>query len=815
MAALLGLHPVLGQLLIHRGIEEPAAAAEFLRTPAPSRQAWRLPGVKQAAWRILQALRRHEPVVVYGDYDADGQTAAAILVRALRYLGGRVHWFIPHRLSLGYGLHQEVLLEMAERGIRLVVAVDCGLTAIEPVREAQRRGLDVVVVDHHEPASTLPEAAAIVAAHQLGAWPGADRLSAAGLAYHTAMALLDLAGREEGLMAPALVQLAAIGTVADVVSLTGENRRLVREGLQQIRTAPLPGVAALARVAGVDPGSVDTYHVAYILAPRLNAAGRVDDPGVGVGLLLAEEEPQAQAAALRLEEANRARQATEREVLEQALEQAEAQVEAEDPPILVVSGEGWHPGVIGVVASRLVDRFARPALVIATEGEKARGSGRSVPGVDLYALLSACSRTFTHFGGHPMAAGFSLASADVEALRDCVTQTLASRWRGPYVRVLDVEAWVDLRDVDETLVRQLRLLEPHGEGNPRPVLASQGLAVVEARPIGADGRHLRLVVKERREGQEMPVVAFGKAEAWKAILDRATSGGVPVDLAFTPQMGRWGDVELKALELRESHRDGCALLVWDPQGSRSPVLPAGSEAELGPRRPEGATPAPAVVEDRRGLADEGIGALAGWLRHTLDAMPGTTNEVGVLVVVHEWREAVRTCAALWEHAPDLAHRVGWMDEGAGRAAAGGTPWETALLHGPRALVASHPRGMELLDAAGVVLVWQLPLNVWEWKAAWRNRGAVRVVLGYGEAERERLERTILQALPGVEELRHIFRLCSAQARVAGPRLGPDVVGLVQSLQVLDPAWRPGRPVQLVERALMVFEDLGLVEPACG
>ncbi|HEY8486329.1 MAG TPA: single-stranded-DNA-specific exonuclease RecJ, partial [Limnochordales bacterium] len=663
LGARLGLHPLLGQVLWSRNLRDPAQALSFLRSdsvPDP----WRLEGIPQAAWRIWRAVRRGERVVVYGDYDADGQTAAAIMVRLLRRLGAQVEFFIPHRLSLGYGLHEEVLLEMARAGVKLVVAVDCGLSAAQAVQEAARAGLEVVVIDHHEPPEKLPEAAAVVAAHQLKGWPAVDQMSAAGLAFHTARALLDLAGLGSPLHEE-LVQLAAVGTVADVVALVGENRRLVRLGLEALRRNPLPGLQALASAASLDLSAVESRHVAFVLAPRLNAAGRVDDAVVGLRLLLSEDPHEARQLAARLDQANRARQRTEQEVLEQAAEQVARRLAACDDPVAVAVGEGWHPGVIGIVASRLVERFGRPAVVVSLEDDQARGSARSVEGVDIHRLLSRCRPLLSRFGGHPMAAGFSLprqrVHAFVEALLDAASRQLPAL---PAPRLF-IDGWAQTADLGELLGRQLPLLEPYGEANPRPVLACLGVQVVEARAVGAEGQHLRLVLREPVSGEQRPAVAFDAAQRWGDGGWLREEGRL-WDVAFHVRVGPFNPCELQVVDLRPSCRDARAVvrlrgLREDDWAAAAQPAAAGVAEPTGAR---GATGSPAAacppsVQDLRGLAEQGVEALGRWLEQA-GPPPGTAVWVAVgdegegLRLAWEWWQSglARQWPVAW-HRPDL------------------------------------------------------------------------------------------------------------------------------------------------------------------
>ena len=806
-AARLGLHPVMGQILLARGLCEEGDALEFLRRGGRPPDPWRLSGVPEAAWRIWRAVRRGETVVVYGDYDADGQTSTAILVRALRRLGARVHSFIPHRLSLGYGLHAEVLLEMARDGVGLVVAVDCGLTAAAAVRRARREGLDVVVVDHHEPPSRLPPAAAIVAAHRLKGWPGISQMSAAGLAYHTARAVLELggAGEPEG----ELVQLAAVGTVADVVSLTGENRRMVSEGLKALRHSPLPGLAALGRVAGLDLQRVDTHHVAFVLAPRLNAAGRVDDASAGLQLLLASHPEEAQALAERLEQANRLRQRAEQAVLEEAAEQVASRLARADSPVAVAVGELWHPGVIGIVASRLVERFGRPAVVISLDGEEARGSARSLPGVDIYRILEECVHLLSRFGGHPMAAGFSLERRHLEAFVAALEAAAARHLPQIPLPTLELDGWVCLADVDGLLVRQLALLEPYGEGNPRPLLAAAGLELADVRAVGADGRHLRLVVRDPASGLERVAVAFGRAETWGRELGLQGPRS-RLDVAFSPRLGRFGDVELHLADLRPAEPQPPVPIRFTP--ALRPGTPCGPGRAV-PCREAAAAPdgqvagriqpqVPVPVRDRRGLSEGGAAALARWLREELTAGPVPGGRV--VVGVRSFERALAVAFELWEQGLAEAFPVAWGDRHTVRRSGAGQLFERAVL-----LVSWDPEVLAAGESAPgpTVVLWDLPDNGPRWAWAGVRARAACVVLAYGPSSVQALREQRLGALPDLEALRAFYRLLSAHAALAGDRLG-ETAQLARALAVLDEAGA-GLPMEGLETALAIFEELGL------
>ncbi len=482
----------------------------------------------EAAGRIWEAARSGRPVTVYGDFDADGVCAVAILVRSLRALGVEANSYIPHRLHEGYGLNPEAVRALADAGTRCLVTVDCGVGAVSEVALAKQLGLDVVVVDHHEPPPVLPPADVVVdpkIAHRPYRFRG---YCAAGLAWLLAAALRQLVG------APAteeLLELAAVGTVADVVPLMDDNRIIARHGLRRLPDTPLVGLRALVRSSGlVVPVRADD--VAWRVAPRLNAAGRVDTARTALQLLLTDDPQEAQHLASQLEAHNAHRQ----RMSDLALGQAVASVEAEglqERPAIVVWGEGWHPGVVGLVAGRLREAYWRPAVALAVEGEVARGSARGVEGLDLVELLAECGHLLDRFGGHTSAAGLSLPARHLEEFRRHFEQTVGSR-ASPELLVpqVAVEAEVSLGEVTERLVDELALLEPFGAGNPKPVLAARGLAVVEV-GCWAEGEHLWLKVWDG--GCLHEAVGFGLGE-WGELLAFAQP---EVDIAGCPERDRW------------------------------------------------------------------------------------------------------------------------------------------------------------------------------------------------------------------------------------------------------------------------------------
>ncbi len=480
VAALAGVSPIVARLLVSRGITEPEAARAFLTADLDSlHDPMLLPDMDKAVERVAQAVRRGEKTAVYGDYDVDGQTSTALLVRGLAALGLRPDWYIPERVAEGYGLNQAAVDELGAAGVRLLITVDCGIQASAEVARAQAVGMDVIITDHHEPGDTLPPARAVVNPKRRDSRYPFRELAGVGVAYKLLQAVWDEFGA--GPLPVYALELAALGTVADVCPLIDENRVLVRAGLRQMNREPLAGVAALMDVAAVRPGEVTAGQVGYVLGPRLNAAGRVSHAATGVELLLCDDESTARRLAAQLDRENESRRAMEAEILDEAL----AKIEQEDMLshwVLVVDGEGWHPGVIGIVASRLVDRFARPAIVIGYDGDTGKGSGRSIRGFDLFHALSGCADVLERFGGHQMAAGLTVRRELVPELRrrlnDAAADLLGPADLVPETRV-DLE--VRLGDVTEQLALELEQLAPFGPLNPTPVLAAPRALVVGAR----------------------------------------------------------------------------------------------------------------------------------------------------------------------------------------------------------------------------------------------------------------------------------------------------------------------------------------------
>ena len=539
LAAALGIHPLAAAVLRRRGITAPHDAQAFLHPRLEQlSDPLSVPRMGAAVETTAAALREGRRVAIHGDYDVDGISATAILTRGLRGLGADPLWYLPHRLQDGYGLGVPAVERLAERGAGLLITVDCGITAHDAVARARSLGLDVVVLDHHTAPAERPPAIIVEPSAETDATP-----CAAGLALFFMWALRRFLG--QGSTPPEdLAAFAALGTVTDVVPLRGDNRRMTAAGLEQMRTRPAAGLAALIEEAALN-GPVDAWHIGWQLGPRLNAPGRLGDPTPALRLLLTDDAAEARDLARDLDALNRERQA----ILEQVLTEASAQAEADaSAPALVLAGEGWHPGVVGLVASRLAEQYRRPAVVIALESGAGRGSARSIEGFHLVESLEACRAHLRGFGGHAMAAGLSILPEAVPAFREAFASVAASRLpQEPAGRVY-VDAEVTLSDLTLGLAVDLERLAPFGSGNPTPVLAVRGVRTVARRLVG-DGAHIRFGVTDGEAFVE--AIGFAMAE-WGELL---TFTGAPVDLAFVLERDRF-DPERVRMRLRALEAPG-------------------------------------------------------------------------------------------------------------------------------------------------------------------------------------------------------------------------------------------------------------------
>jgi single-stranded-DNA-specific exonuclease len=554
--------PVVAQVLLARGLDDAERIRDFLDCKfSRLRSPFELPGMTAAVERLTAAIAAGRKITVYGDYDVDGMTAMAVLVPCLKLLGANVAHYVPHRLEEGYGLNAEALETLAGQGTQVVVTVDCGVSAVAQAARAAELGLELIITDHHEFAAELPQATAIVHPRLPGSAYPFGGLSGAGVAFKLAWALCE---KTEGAkrVSPRMrefllgaVGLAALGTVADVVPLVDENRFLVSRGLQELRERPSVGVAALLKVAKLhDKQCLASDDIGFCLAPRLNAAGRLGQAELGVALLTTTDPDRAAELAAYLDELNGNRQTLERSIYLSANKQINEKFDAENDPAFVLADADWHPGVIGIVAGRLCEKYQRPVVMIALDKlglKPGTGSARSVPGFELHRALESCSQHLLGHGGHAAAAGLKIDERSVDAFRaafcECAAVQIAAAAGGVELHV-DAEVPLNLLTLDA--VNQLEKLAPFGNSNPPPVFCAVGLAVDEPpKKIGGGGRHLSLRLSQFRTS--IRAVSFGNGE-WA---DELAGVGGPIDVAFRPVINEFRGrrtVELQVTDWRLS-----------------------------------------------------------------------------------------------------------------------------------------------------------------------------------------------------------------------------------------------------------------------
>ena len=539
-----GIPSLLACVLSARGVTEPEQAWKLL-TPGeePLLDPMLLKDMDRAVLRVTRALKRGETIAVYGDYDVDGITATCLLTDCLTRLGGRVRSYIPDRLEEGYGLNQEAVLHLARQGVTLIITVDCGITAAREVEFARELGIDVVITDHHECKQAIPEAAAVVDPHRPDCPYPFKGLAGVGVALKLAMAA---AGPDRaGLVFREYADLAAVGTVADVMPMTGENRTIVQTGLAALAHPRRVGLAQLMEEAGLGDKPVTSVSIGYTLAPRINAAGRMGQADLAAELLLTRDPGRAAALAQELCALNRERQTIECEIFQECVQRLERRPQS---GVILLADEHWHQGVVGIVASRLTEKYSCPVFMVCLDQGMGKGSCRSWGGVNLFHLLTQCQDLLEGFGGHAMAAGFTVREENIPALERRLRQLVLEEQAGEGLpSLLDIDAAVLPQELTVEAVEALDALEPCGAGNPRPVLVLTGAHVISAAQVGR-GRHLKL----RLEGRGVPLDAiFFSVDGSELGL----TPGCRVDVAFYPQINDFRgvrSVQLQVVDLRHA-----------------------------------------------------------------------------------------------------------------------------------------------------------------------------------------------------------------------------------------------------------------------
>ncbi|MBZ0293082.1 MAG: single-stranded-DNA-specific exonuclease RecJ [Anaerolineae bacterium] len=554
-------HPVLAQVLYNRGYSKPVDAEAFLyarKTQNPLEQGTEMKDVRRTARRLLEAIQRKELIIVYGDFDADGVTSTVLMVTALKYLGANVRPYIPHRVDEGYGLNSDALERLSQDGAKVIITVDCGIRSVQDVEDGKAMGLDIIITDHHSIGPEIPNAFAVVNPKQEDCPYPEDMLAGVGVAHKVASTLMQLyygkrmyankaLYQKVGQVLEDLLDLVAIGTVADLAPLDRvENRVLVRRGLEVLNDARRPGVKALLEVAGIEPGKVSAMSIGFGLGPRINAAGRLESAMLAYDLLSTSDYDQALELAHQLDELNSERQDLTR-AAQDVIRQQLVTVESDTLPLIFAGGD-FQPGIVGLVAGRLVEEFYRPSVVMERGESESRASCRSIPQFDITSALDECAELLVRHGGHAQAAGFTVLNENLGSLQERLTQLAVERLEGQELRpVLEIDAVVDVNQLSEELVDELSYLEPTGHMNPAPVLVSQNLYVLDWRLVGRDGRHLKF--KVARAGRPpVDAIAFGMGDWTHRFPCR-------IDVAYQLEINEWNGrrtMQMNVQDIREA-----------------------------------------------------------------------------------------------------------------------------------------------------------------------------------------------------------------------------------------------------------------------
>jgi single-stranded-DNA-specific exonuclease len=551
--------PVLAQILINRGIKTAEEISSFLN-PHISQLSdpFEIQDMKIAVDRILSASKTGEKILVHGDYDVDGLTAAAIALKSLKTLGIDCHSFIPNRIEHGYGFNPSSIKKAKQVGATLIITVDCGITSFETASLCKKQGIDVIITDHHEPVKArkpeekqihdplsttqeflLPDAVAVINPKISNPGSKITNLSGAGIAFKLAHALSLSAGYDSQSMVHDLLDLAALGTMADVVRLTEENRIIVREGLRRIENDTRCGLKALKEVSGINGKTMRPGIILFTLIPRINAAGRISDSNDILNLLLTDSEDEAIEISSWLDKLNSERQQIEEKVYREALSTLGNKGVG---PVIVLSSKGWHRGVIGIVASRIAEEFYRPTFILSEEGSIARGSARSIPSFDMYKALTGCEEFLKGFGGHKQAAGLELETRNISSFEECIKkiadEMLAEK---DFVPSLEIDTDIDFPVINFNLTRELEMLEPFGFGNPEPLLGSRGLEVLYPRIL--KNKHLKM--KLRQKNLSFDAIGFDMAAFFEKLDFSST-----VDVVYTPLINEWQGARCLQMNLK-------------------------------------------------------------------------------------------------------------------------------------------------------------------------------------------------------------------------------------------------------------------------
>ncbi|WP_136606739.1 single-stranded-DNA-specific exonuclease RecJ [Paenibacillus dokdonensis] len=559
LAEALSVSPLTAALLASRGIGSVEEAGMFLNGNLEMlHDPYLMLGMEKAVPRIQQAVENGEHILIYGDYDADGVSSTSLMIYFMRHLGVSYDIYIPHRSNEGYGLHNHALDWAHQQGVSLVITVDTGISAVEQIAYANSLGIDVIVTDHHEPPEVLPDAYALINPKQPGCPYPFKGLAGVGVAYKLAQAVLKNPPVE-------WTEIVAIGTIADLMPLTGENRILVSRGLECMRHTSFQGIRALMEVSGISMGSVTSTNVAFGMAPRINASGRLDHAGSAVALLTTEDKDEAQRLSHALDELNKERQQVVEVIVQEAMMQLQGKMSGGTvPDVIVLAGEGWNVGVVGIVASKILERYYRPVIILGIDPETGmcKGSARSIPGLDIFEALTSCKELMEHYGGHPSAAGMSLKREQLPAFEEALNHHAARVLTADdFTPVTSTDGEWRLSDVPLSVIDEIEMLAPFGMANPVPKLIFRGTQLVELRKMGKEGKHLKLVV--RQGGVRIEAVAFGRGD-----LAELLEEGMTLDILGEVSVNEWNGSRKPQLMLQDMKITGPQ--VFDLRDSKEP-----------------------------------------------------------------------------------------------------------------------------------------------------------------------------------------------------------------------------------------------------
>ena len=541
----LNISPILAQLLINRETKEVSSARKFLKADLKDlRDPYIFQDMEKAVEKILRAINNNERILIYGDYDVDGLTSVALLFTILRKFTTNLYYYIPNRFQEGYGLNEEAIDILFKNNIKLIITVDCGINSISEIEKANNYSINVIVTDHHQPQKSLPSALAIINPKCDANYPFKE-LAGVGVSFKVAQALYSkLKKNQDDLWS--LLDYVALGSIADSVPFIDENRILIKYGLRALNQTNKEGLKALIMESGVNYGNLGTKEVNFALAPRINAAGRLDDPKLALELLLTDSEYKAKYLSQKLSEINKHRREIGDNILREAREFASIQVKEEDNKVLVLESENWNQGVIGIIASRLVDEFNRPAIIISKKNGIAKGSGRSIKGFHLYNVLESCQDILINFGGHELAAGITMESNKIPEFKSRINEISQNFIKEDDLSPeLKIDTQISLSDINFGLIKDISVLEPFGIGNPQPVFCSYKNIISDWRLVGGKREHLKIRIKE--ENRTLEGIGFKLSRIGNQIF----SENKVVDLAFNIELNKWNGTEKVQLNIKD------------------------------------------------------------------------------------------------------------------------------------------------------------------------------------------------------------------------------------------------------------------------